>query len=64
MNMLSNIKVLDSLLALSLTITLWFAKKKITLSDFGNAELPPEDLASLSNKRIADLNKIFFQYVT
>ena len=54
MNILSDIKVLDSLLALNLTITLWSARRKMTLSDFGNAELPPEDLASLGSKRIAD----------
>lgn len=45
MNILSDIKVLDSLLALTPTITLWSARRKMTLSDFGNAELPPEDLA-------------------
>lgn len=59
--LLSDIKVLDNLLALNLTISLWSARKKMCLEDFGGAELPPEDLASLGSKRIADPNtlKIF-----
>lgn len=49
----SDIRVLDSLLALNLNISLWSARKKLTLEDFGNVELPPEDLATLGSKRIA-----------
>ena len=45
---LSDIKVLD----------LWSARKKMVLEDFGGAELPPEDLASLGSKRIADPNSL------
>lgn len=49
----SDIRILDSLLALNLNISLWSARKKLTLEDFGNVELPPEDLATLGSKRIA-----------
>ena len=50
----SDIKILDSLVALNLNISVWSARKKMCLEDFGGAELPPEDLASLGSKRIAD----------
>lgn len=50
----SDIKILDSLLALNLNISVWSARKKMCLGDIGDAELPPEDLASLGSKRIAD----------
>ena len=49
----SDIRILDSLLALNLDISLWSARKKLTLEDFGNVQLPPEDLATLGSKRIA-----------
>ena len=48
-----DITVLDNLLALNLDISLWSARKKLTMEDFGNVELPPEDLATLGSKRIA-----------
>jgi len=48
-----DIKILDNLLALNLDISLWSARKKLTLEDFGNVELPPEELATLGSKRIA-----------
>ena len=51
---ISDIRILDNLLALNLDISLWSARKKMTVEDFGGAELPPEDLASLGSKRIAD----------
>lgn len=54
MNIQSDIKVLDDLLALNLDISLWSARKKMTAEDLGSTELPPEDLASLGSKRIAD----------
>ena len=38
---LSDIKVLDNLLALNLNVSLWSARKKMVLEDFGGAELPP-----------------------
>ena len=46
----SDIRILDSLLALNLNISVWSARKKMCLEDFGGAELPPEDLASLGSK--------------
>ena len=46
---LSDIKVLNNLLALNLNVNLWSARKKMVLEDFGGAELPPEDLASLGS---------------
>ena len=55
---LSDIKVLDNILALNLNVNLWSARKKMVLEDFGGAELPPEDLASLGSKRIADPNSL------
>lgn len=55
---LSDIKVLDNILALNLNVNLWSARKKMVLEDFGDAELPPEDLASLGSKRIADPNSL------
>ena len=39
---------------MNLDITLWSARKKMTPEDLGGAELPPEDLASLGSKRVAD----------
>ena len=53
-NIQSDITILDELLALNLNISLWSARKKMTAEDMGGAELPPEDLASLGSKRIAD----------
>ena len=50
----SDITILDNLVALNLDITLWSARKKMTPEDFGGVELPPDDLASLGSKRIAD----------
>lgn len=50
---LSDIRVLDNLLAVNLNISLWSARKKLTLEDFGHVDLPPEDLATLGSKRIA-----------
>ncbi|WP_029459579.1 DUF3150 domain-containing protein [Solidesulfovibrio alcoholivorans] len=50
---LSDIRVLDNILAVNLNVTLWSARKKLTLEDFGHVDLPPEDLASLGSKRIA-----------
>ena len=50
----SDITILDKLLALNLTVNLWSARRKMTAEDMGGANLPPEDLASLGSKRIAD----------
>ncbi len=50
----SDIRILDNLLALNLNVSLWSARRKMSQEDLGGAELPPEDLASLGPKRIAD----------
>lgn len=50
----TDIKVLDCLLALNLDVTIWSARKKLSPEDFGGVELPPGDLASLGSKRICD----------
>lgn len=50
----SDIRILDNLLALNLNVSLWSARRKMNQEDLGRAELPPEDLASLGSKRIAD----------
>ena len=50
----SDIRILDNLLALNLNVSLWSARRKMSQEDLGGAELPPEDLASLGSKRIAD----------
>ncbi|WP_319540967.1 DUF3150 domain-containing protein [uncultured Pseudodesulfovibrio sp.] len=46
--------VLDNLIALNLDVKIWTARKKLTPADFGGAELPPEELASLGSKKICD----------
>ena len=53
-HVLSDIHILDNLLALNLNVSLWSARRKMSQEDLGGAELPPEDLASLGSKRIAD----------
>ncbi len=52
--LVSDIRILDNLLALNLNVSLWSARRKMSQGDLGGAELPPEDLASLGSKRIAD----------
>ena len=52
--LISDIRILDNLLALNLNVSLWSARRKMSQEDLGGAELPPEDLASLGSKRIAD----------
>ncbi len=59
--MTTDITVLKSLIALRLDINIWSARKKLTAADFGDANLPPETLASLGFKKICspDDLKIF-----
>jgi len=47
-------QILDCLMAINLDVTIWTARRKLTPADFGDAELPPEDLASLGSKRICN----------
>ena len=51
---MTNITVLDLLLVVNLDVRVWTARKKLTPSDLGDAQLPPEDLASLGSKRVCD----------
>ena len=53
-HVLSDIRILDNSLALNLNVSLWSARRKMSQEDLGGAELPPDDLASLGSKRIAD----------
>lgn len=50
----TDITVLDNLMALNLDVNIWTARKKLTPTDFGGAELPPEELASLGSKKICN----------
>ena len=52
------VHVLDKILALNLDITVWTAKTKLTAEDFGGVQLPPDDIASLGNKKICDPDKL------
>ena len=52
--LVSDIRILDNLLALNLNVSLWSARRKMSQEDLGGSDLPPEDLASLGSKRIAD----------
>ena len=51
---MTNVTVLDRLVVVNLDIHIWTARKKLTPTDLGGAELPPEDLASLGSKRICN----------
>lgn len=54
MKIQTDLDVLNDIVALHLQINLWSARKKLTPEDFGDAELPPEQLASLGSKKICD----------
>ncbi len=55
---MTNIAILDRLVAVNLNITIWSARKKLTTADFGGATLPPEELASLGSKKICDPERL------
>ncbi|GFM38043.1 DUF3150 domain-containing protein [Desulfovibrio psychrotolerans] len=50
----TDITVLDSLVAVHLTVNIWTARRKLVPSDFNTTNLPPEELASLGSKRICN----------
>ncbi len=50
----TRITVLNHILALNLDVNIWSARKKLTPSDFGATQLPPEELASLGSKRVCN----------
>lgn len=54
----TDIDLLDHLAVIQLDVKIWSARKKLTPEDLGNAELPPEDLASLGSKRICDPDRL------
>lgn len=56
LNMIDNtdIAVLDRLLVVNLDVHIWSARKKLLPYDLGNADLPPEELASLGSKRVCN----------
>ncbi|WP_290920199.1 DUF3150 domain-containing protein [Halodesulfovibrio sp.] len=54
MNVHTDMTALDNIVALNLDVHIWSARKKLTTADFGSADLPPEQLASLGSKRICD----------
>ena len=54
MTQTTDITVLDRIVAVNLGIHIWSARKKLDPVDLGNANLPPEDLASLGSKKICD----------
>jgi len=54
MNTNTDIAVLDHIMALNLDVSIWTARRKLTHSDFGGAELPPHELTSLGSKKICD----------
>jgi hypothetical protein len=49
-----NIKILNQLTAVNLSVSIWTARKKLNPEDFGGVDLPPEELASLGSKKICD----------
>lgn len=50
----TDVTVLDQLVVVNLDIHIWSARRKLMPLDLGNADLPPEDLASLGSKRICN----------
>jgi hypothetical protein len=53
-----NITILNQLTAVNLNVSIWTARQKLTTEDFGGAELPPEELASLGSKKICDPERL------
>lgn len=50
----SDLGIVNRLLAGNLRVSIWTARKKLTPKDLGDAELPPDELASLGSKKICD----------
>ena len=51
---LTDFKALDDLVVVNLEVSLWSAQKKMAPEDLGAKNLPPEELATLGSKRVAD----------
>jgi hypothetical protein len=54
----SHLTILDRLVAVNLSVAIWSARKKLTAADFGEVNLPPEELASLGSKKICDPERL------
>ena len=54
MNLKTEPKVLECLLAVNLNVNIWSARRKLNPEDFSHQDLPPEGLASLGSKKICD----------
>lgn len=54
MHTLTDITVLDQLIVVNLDVHIWSASRKLLPEDLGNTELPPDELASLGNKKICN----------
>lgn len=54
MKIQTDVTVLDHLLVVNLDVHIWSARRKLQPLDLGNADLPPEELASLGSKRICN----------
>lgn len=50
----TDITVLGLLAVVNLDVHIWSASKKLKPVDLGNANLPPEELASLGSKRVCN----------
>jgi hypothetical protein len=57
---ITKIDILDQLVVVNLNVRIWSARRKLMPEDLGNADLPPEDLASLGSKRICDPEELKF----
>lgn len=58
METVTDITVLDQLLIVNLDAHIWSASRKLLPEDLGNADLPPDELASLGSKRICNPEEI------
>lgn len=55
---ITDITALDRLYSINLDVHIWSAQKKLLPEDLGNADLPPDELASLGSKRVCDPEKL------
>lgn len=58
MQPVTDISVLDQLLVVNLDVHIWSASRKLLPEDLGNADLPPDELASLGSKKICNPEEI------
>lgn len=54
MRAITDLKVLDQLVMVNLAVHIWSASKKLRPVDLGNANLPPQELASLGSKKVCN----------